>query len=263
MRLCVLAILVVLGAVGQGAAQKPPPMKGKTPPFRILVPAYFYPGGDANLKEWQKLAAAAGLKARVPIIAIINPSSGPGKKLEPNYSAVIRAMNKAGVTTIGYVSTSFGKRPGADVEADFKTWRLFYPEIKGFFLDEQASDADSAKLYVGFCQSIRKRTPKSLIVSNPGTICDQAYFAKDGPDVICVHENGNGLKTYNPPAWLEKQTASRVAALTYSQDKEAMPAEVALAKKKGIGCVFVTDEKLPNPWAKLPSYWGEFVKKVR
>jgi hypothetical protein len=263
MRLCVLAILVVLGAGDQGAAQKSPSTKGKTPPFRILVPAYFYPGGDANLKEWQKLAAAAGLKPRVPIIAIINPSSGPGKKLDPNYRAVIQAMNKVGITTIGYVSTSNGKRSADAVEADFKTWRKFYPEIKGVFLDEQASDAESVKLYISYCQSIRKRTPKALIVSNPGTICDEAYFAKDGPDVICVHENGDGLKTYDPPAWLEKQAASRVAALTYSQDKKAMSEEVALAKKKGIGCLFVTDEKLPNPWAKLPSYWFEFVKEVR
>ena len=47
----------------------PPPPRGP----KILVPAYFYPGGK-ELDTWHKLIAAG---AKTQIIAIANPASGP------------------------------------------------------------------------------------------------------------------------------------------------------------------------------------------
>ena len=83
------AILCLSLGPGAGRAADPEP-----PRLSILVPAYFYPSGR-GLKEWEKLIDAAG---RAPIVAIANPASGPGKKVDPNYTAVIRRAAKAGVT---------------------------------------------------------------------------------------------------------------------------------------------------------------------
>ena len=50
-----------------------------TPRLQLLVPAYFYPSGP-GMKAWQHLMADS---AKVPIVAIANPSSGPGELEDP------------------------------------------------------------------------------------------------------------------------------------------------------------------------------------
>src|SRR5262245_7673217 len=143
-----LALLVNLAALAQadeapaspgGAAEHAAPAA-----LQLLVPAYFYPAGD-GLKEWDQLIDAA---SRVPIVAIANPASGPGEKTDENYTRVLRRAADAGITIIGHVSTSYGKRPRPEVEADIDRWLEFYPGIKGFLFDEQASGADLIDHYM-------------------------------------------------------------------------------------------------------------------
>src|SRR5689334_6275717 len=68
---------------------------------RLWVPAYFYPFGD-GLKEWERLIAAA---RDVPVVAIVNPNSGPGDHADTNYEAIIPRARSAGVIVVGYVGT--------------------------------------------------------------------------------------------------------------------------------------------------------------
>jgi hypothetical protein len=103
----------------------------------LLVPAYFYPAGP-GLKQWEQLIEAA---ARVPIVAIANPASGPGERTNSDYSAVVGRAKRRGVTVIGYVGTNYAHRPIAEVEADVDRWVRFYPEISGIFFDAQEREA--------------------------------------------------------------------------------------------------------------------------
>ncbi len=105
--------------------------------LRILVPAYFYPAGE-GLREWDRLLAAAD---DVPIAAIVNPASGPGKGGDPNYVTLLRRARKTKLTLIGYVPLSYAKRPLADVRADVDTWLRHYPDLDGILFDEQPSAA--------------------------------------------------------------------------------------------------------------------------
>jgi hypothetical protein len=263
MRSLSLTLLVLLASVSDIASQpKAPAAKPKPVPMQILVPAYFYPGGEGR-KEWAKMAQEA---KKVTIVAIVNPNSGPGENVDPNYTKIITDMNNAGIVTIGYISTDYGKaRAKGTVENDLKNWQTFYPQVKGYFLDEQASDKATAPKYIEWCKAIRKQKPKGMIVSNPGTICEEEYFKDGGPDNICVHETSTSLKEFNPPAWMRNLPAQRLSILLHSQkDKKTMEDEVDLAKKKGVGMVYVTDKPLtPNPWDRLPVYWKDLVKEVR
>ena len=56
------------------------------PKVRLLVPAYFYPAGK-GLKDWERLIASA---EKLPIVAIVNPASGPGKRVDGSYSELFR-----------------------------------------------------------------------------------------------------------------------------------------------------------------------------
>src|SRR5882672_2003220 len=77
--------------------------------IRMAVPAYFAPG-----PEWQRVIAAAPTVGMV----IINPASGPGTSTDPQYTQVIAQARAAGIIVLGYVSTSYGQRPEADVVSD-------------------------------------------------------------------------------------------------------------------------------------------------
>ena len=41
------------------------------------------------------------------VVAIVNPASGPGKRVDANYTKVLEQAKKSKVTLIGYVSTKY------------------------------------------------------------------------------------------------------------------------------------------------------------
>jgi hypothetical protein len=139
--LLIASIAAALLAVSTPAwAQRPKKKAGKgaeTVQMRLWVPAYYYPFG-AGLREWNRLIASA--KA-VPIVAIVNPASGPGEHVDTNFAAVIPRARKAGITVVGYIGTQYTRKPLGQVKQEVDTFLRFYPDIQGFHFDEQSSDA--------------------------------------------------------------------------------------------------------------------------
>lgn len=229
------------------------------PKLKIIVPAYVYPG-DEGLKHWDALIAAS---EKAPIVAIVNPASGPGKAVDPNYVSVLKKAKASKLTLIGYVSTNYGKVPLRDVVADVERWRTLYPGLHGFFFDEQSSEAEKVEHYAALAAHVRKASPKALIVANPGTGCDVAYFQKKTADVWCVFEAGEPPKSYRPAAWAKSWPAERFYLLSYGfADRAAIAGALKTSVEKNVGAVFLTNDALPNPWDTLPPYWDELVDQV-
>jgi hypothetical protein len=247
--------LLLLVCAGSLPAAEPEPR------LRLLVPAYFYPAGE-GLKHWEPLMASA---ARVPILAIVNPASGPGDKADANYTKLLdRARRQAGLTLLGYVSTRYARRQLADVQADVDRWLRLYPQIHGIFFDEQVSAADKADYYAALYAHVRKARKLRLVVTNPGTACAEAYLARPAADVICLFEGAEGFAAWRPPVWAGKYGARRFAALAYKVGAAGqMRKHVEAAAEKGVGCLYVTDAAGANPWDRLPAYWDEEVAAVR
>lgn len=229
------------------------------PALRLLVPAYFYPAGD-GLAHWDHLLAAAD---KVPIVAIVNPASGPGRRVDPNYVAVFDRAKQTKITLIGYVSTSYAKRPIADVQADVDGWLKQYPGIQGIFFDEQTSGAEHVPYYAALYQYVREEKKLSRVVTNPGTVCDEAYLSRPAADVVCLFENRTPFTADRLPDWSERY-ADHVAVLPYNvQTAEAMRACLKTAAARKVGYVYVTDHSGRNPWDRLPTWWLEEVDAVR
>ncbi|MGP0065901.1 MAG: spherulation-specific family 4 protein, partial [Isosphaeraceae bacterium] len=142
--------------------------------LRLLVPAYIYPNKDGR-KEWNRLMAVA---SKVDIVAVANPDSGPGSASNADYSAIIADAAGHGVKLVGYVNTQYAKRALAEVEKDIDTWVDFYPQIAGFFLDQQSCDAQSATYYAELRTYVRGKLRDPLVITNPGSPCDRAFFTR-------------------------------------------------------------------------------------
>ncbi len=227
--------------------------------LRLLVPTYIYPSGDGR-KEWQRLIDAAG---KVEIVAIANPNSGPGSERNLEYAAVFTEARNAGITLVGYVSTDFGKRPRAEIEKDVDAWIRFYPQIRGFFFDQQPREGHGAANFAELRDFVKRKIADALVIANPGVPCDEAYLARAVSNVTCVFVNYEGFEQFELPAPLKSYDPSRFAAMPYNiPDVETMRTVVKDAIIKRIGYLYVSDAKPPNNWGKLPVYWDAEIDAV-
>jgi hypothetical protein len=216
-----------------------------------MVPAYFSPrpGGD-----WDRLAVAA---RRVPLIAIVNPASGPGSSADSRFTSAIQGVRTAGGRVTGYVSTAYGKRAVADAEADILRYHQWYT-LDGFFLDEMANDgaAVSVAYYQELHDYIQRLKPTYHVTGNPGTQTAEIYVSKPTVDTVVTFENGSGYPGYVASAWTKKYPAYRFCHLLHSVPSTAsLTNAVQLAQARNAGFLYVTDDVLDNPWDTLPTYW--------
>jgi hypothetical protein len=256
------------GAVRQDGPSSPapaeatvePPRRAAGPRLQLLIPAYFYPGGD-SLRAWQRVIEAA---ARVPIVTIANPGNGPGEQRNPDYFLITKAASDKGVRVVGYVTTSYAKRPLTEVKNEIDRWIEFYPDISGFFFDQQSSSDQNVEYYVKARDHARLRIKAALIITNPGSLCSDQYFARGVADVTCVFANFQGFAQFDLPGGLKSFGPNRFAALVYNvPTATAMHAVVKDALAKGIGYLYVGDSpRGDNPYGKLPDYWDEAVETI-
>jgi serine/threonine protein kinase len=247
-------------AVQPGGNVPPAPVTAVSLKLRLLVPAYFYPGGD-GLAQWDRLLEAPD-PAGVVIIA--NTASGPGKVSDPSYVQIIGRARQKGFTVIGYVSTKYGKRPIKETKEDIDRWILFYNGLRGIFFDEQASSPDRVNYYAELYEYVRKERGLDLVINNPGTTCAEEYLAQSVADVVCLIESNKDLSAFHPPAWMSRYKPARFAgAFPKIDDPVKMKHLVREMVAKGLGYCYITDDQEPNPWDRLPSYWQAELEAVR
>ncbi len=226
---------------------------------RLLAPAYFYPAGD-GLKSWEQLIASA---AKAPVVAIVNPDSGPGKRRDPRYAELFKRSKNAPITLIGYVTLSYAERPLSAIKADIDSWLYFYPDVQGIFFDEQPSQAEHANFAQEAFAYARHQLKQGVFVTNPGVPCAPEYLAGNDAPAACMFEHQTGFEQFEPPDWLAAKGSHRLAVLVYHvKSADEMRKALQLALQKGAGYVYITDAAGPVPWDRLPRYWTEEIEAV-
>lgn len=230
----------------------------------VLIPLYVYPTRAEATPAYARLIDAKRRFETVPFWVIINPASGPGKKVDPTYTRVIDRLRGAGCVLLAYVSTSYGKRPAADVQADIDTYRKFYPRLQGIFFDEMIyEDTDAAvKIQVAYRKSAHEAGYWPT-VANPGAATPGRYFSARAADVIVIHE-GNAwpreatLKGETPGGYADHPPFTR-GLLLHSRDTLDR-AELKTARRY-VRWIYVTeglfrpgDATAANPWDRLSKH---------
>jgi hypothetical protein len=263
-RRCIMKRPLILIAIACGfwsdVSGRPCRGEPDDPPLSLLVPAYIWPGGK-QLKDWDRLIAAAD---RVPITAIVNKDSGPGKQVDRDFRALLERARRSKLTLVGYVPLKYAKRPVADVKADVDRWLSLYPGmLSGIMFDEQPSGPEGVPYLTECAAYVRSRIKNARIVSNPGTTCAPEYFAIDGAPTICMYESKTGINAYRPPSWRTTMHPTQMAVLLYDvSTKNEMWRSLRVMARKRAGFVYITDDSGANPWDRLPSYWDEEVAAV-
>lgn len=211
----------------------------------IMVPLYTYPGGT-----WDTVVKTKNDHPDVPVVAIVNPASGPGGSQDSNYVSGIGKLKDAGVIVLGYVSTAYTGRSLTAVNGDIDKWDSWY-DVDGIFFDEQTNWAGGESYYT---QAGDYAESKGLdfTVGNPGANSIPSYLST--VDVVLIYESPGLPNLDNYASW-ESYDNNQLGMIPFGVG--SLPTSWLEDATAFIGWVYVTSDNLPNPWDSLPSYYDD------
>ena len=101
----------------------------------------------------------------------------------------------------------------------------------------------------------------AFIAYNPGVITCADYL--DAADVLVVAEDQLGyLHNFEAAEWMAAYDPGRFWLLAHDTGASVLGDTLQWVRDNGIGWVYLTNDRMPNPWDALPSYWDEEVAAV-
>ncbi|MET0401173.1 MAG: spherulation-specific family 4 protein [Cystobacter sp.] len=225
----------------------------RRPEAGAIVPLYIYPAPGA----WAPLIEGKLAHPTVPVLAIVNPASGPGTVVDPAYASSIRALDDAGITVLGYVHALYSQREAALVREDIRRYRAFYPETRGIFIDEMANTQGGEDYYRALDAHARD-LGFSLTVGNPGTRMPESY--NGSVDVFTISEGPGLVAASELRAAAAGFERSALGILRYGLDT-ARPAYVHQVRRD-VRYIYLTHDP-KDPWKSLPPYLSSLLDSLR
>jgi len=236
----------------------------------IVVPASWYQGTPSwktlarmhNPRRWHGSAGSVTVSE-----AIFNPCAPDGKSCSPGAAPNpaarkdMRAARANGVTFYGYVWTNGGQVSAARVRKEIKEYASWYG-LRGIFFDgASTSCATERSYYLPLYRYVRSR--HGLVILNPGTQ-PPACFMRASSQIVVYEGAGAHFAAYAPASWMRSYASTRFIALvhTTSAALEMTKIVAKAGRSDHIDNVYITSQRTPNPYAKLPSYWLKEVSTV-
>ncbi len=223
----------------------------------IAIPSYFTP-----LQLWAQMRASAPTVG----LAIVNPDSGPANAIDQQYLEQVRQSQAAGLRVLGYVYTRYadGSRTLASVQDAIDRYFGWYA-VDGIVFDEASADRAKQPYYATLNSYVKTKVSSAITVINPGTLTHESYMA--AADIVVTFEGTYAayLSRYSAPGWIRRYAPSRFWHLVHSTPGvRDMQNAVRLSKERRAGWVYVTTDRMPNPWDTLPDsqYWDAELQAV-
>jgi hypothetical protein len=246
-----LAAVLLVGAAVTVARAAP-----GSPTQSVAVPAYFDPPSSG----WSALE-----HDDPPVrLIVVNPESGPGSAPRPSYLAAVRAAQAEGVTIVGYVDTGFARRPLSALEAQIDEYYSWYG-VNGIFFDDASTACAQEPYYAALGSYVKAKGASEMTILNPGTWTNSCYA--NAADILLTFEGSyhQYVHSYFAPSWVTGYPPSRFWQIVYATPTiSEMRRAVGLSRGRGVGFVFVTSAREPNPYGALPAdrYWCAELARV-
>jgi len=218
-----------------------------------IVPLYTDPGDPS----WSAIVAAKRAYPSVRVVAIVNPSDGPGTVKTSAYANGIAELFAAGIQVIGYVATGYGANSIASVEALIDRWTAFYPQVQGIFFDEQSNDAAAVPHY-GQLTAYAKAQGLAYTVGNPGTDTDESYIGVF--DTMLIYESSGLPALSSLGGWHSKHAKANFGIIPYAV---RMDAQFVRDARSYVEYIYLQNDDLPNPWDSLSSSFPDLLAALQ
>lgn len=204
---------------------------------------------------------------------ILNINSGSGDSAQEDWAKQATYARNAGATVLGYVRTTKGARPKAEVLTEVQQHRDWYG-VDGVFLDEAVngwSDEEAAQVpYYQDLHDTLKATygDRFWVVANPGSNTVEAMLS--AADVLMTYESyattylNPGKNTITPDFYLA-YPASKFWHVIHDVTEENYAQVIAAAATHHAGHLYLTDKTFvpsddpqtpaQNPYEGPPSQW--------
>lgn len=218
--------------------------------------------------------------ADVANFAILNPRSGPGGKLEPDFVDLRKRLEQRGKKCVGYVKTTSKFEPKRELRSkgsiltEIATYVQRY-RVDGVFLDEMVNgwSEDEAALipfYKDLFEEIKNLYgPDFLVVGNPGTNTKEGLL--ECADVLITFE-ASAKEYLAAPAdklfpfiYRNYSPARFIHVIHNVEGEDQARAVVAKAEKSNVAHLYLTTDTFTgvlgsespsnNPWDNLPEPW--------
>jgi hypothetical protein len=231
------------------------------PKTGVLVSLYMYPGSTGSA-HWQKVIDEKKEHPSVPIVAIFNPSNGPGSSKNSNIAYWVDRLQDAGVIAVGYVYDNYGSRSLSGLKADADKYKNWYG-ADGLFIDEFTNKAGYESHYRSVTTYAKSLVMK-MTIGNPGTDVPKSYIGT--VDVINITE-GSG---YMPISWLQYCVLCTSSGWHDDYDKRNfafvrygiswLDKSFVVNSSKWVGLMYITSGTTSDGrWFYLPSNYGDLV----
>src|SRR3989454_1651981 len=236
-----VATVLLLGLVGAAATR----MSFAAPSSSgVVIPLYTYPTDGS----WAASLQAKNAHPNVPIIAIINPSDGPGGSSDSNYVQGVKNFQAAGIIVIGYVATGYASHGMSDLDTQISLYKSWY-SANGIFFDEMSNNAGNENYY-STLNTYVKSLGMTMTMGNPGTSVPNSYIGT--LDSLCIFEQG-GLPTLSYLSSYSGHPKSNFAYIGLSVS--SLNTSYEASSSNYVQWIYITDAGGGNPYNVLPSYF--------
>jgi hypothetical protein len=219
-----------------------------------LIPLYTDPS-DAS---WDVVVAAKTAHPSVPVIAVVNPDSGPGASQDGAYTSGIAKLTGANIAVLGYVATGYTSRdPQTEVEPEIDDWVAWYPGVTGIFFDEQSNVAGDEPYYATL-DAYAKGKGLTFTVGNPGTDTAESFVGV--LDMMLIYESDGLPSPASLGGWHANYDKKNFGIIPYAVP--ALDSAFVAQAKLSVGYIYMTDDDLPNPWDSASSYFGALLGEL-
>ena len=234
-------LIVTIGITCGIVAEQPQNAAAMAPSTGIIVPLYSYPG-----QVWDDLVKEKNSHPSVPVVAIINPDSGPGVR-DPNYVTGIKKLQSAGIIVLGYVYTH--KVDSSTIKNyvnDYKNWY----NVNGIFFDGMSNVSGDEKFYANL-SNYTKSQGLNYTIGNPGTDTLPSYIGT--VDNMILYDNPGLPLVSSLGGWHTNFTRNNFSIVSYGVNDMNKTYVENIAKH--VQYMYVTNSTLPNPFSTLPKYF--------
>ncbi|MBY8876974.1 spherulation-specific family 4 protein [Actinacidiphila acidipaludis] len=257
------------------------------------VPAFAHP--LVAPAEWAELA-----RPGTPLDWVaFDVSRGPGSRSDPLYTEALTRVRENGVPVLGLLDCAHGTRPFGQLVSDASHYLDWY-RVDGFYLDRAPTlrvETSECRRVVSTLRALlekeherrhdngaggadgadgqpdgvagpdaaggpARRVPR--IVLSPGVYPYPGY-ADIADQVVVFNGAWTRYRWSEAPEWSAAYPASRFAHLVHGLSAAHLDEALRIARWQGAGTVCMTDRSAlegADPWAGLPAYWHEVVRKV-
>lgn len=227
-------------------------------PSGLTVPLYAIANADA-------LITARLKQPTVPVMATVNPASGPGTVPDVRFTAAIPRLQDAGILVKMYIPTKYGSAVAGYTLADLYLMIdrafAFYPTLDGFHFDEQAPGMLKRPFYQALTLYARSKGAR-LINGNPGNQVSEGVMPLWDVEDVCESDT---MISYDQArlctfASTKRYSKHRFAAVIKGQQTPDLAGIKMLSSL--IGWWYVTNDGQTNPYDTLPPYLDQLLETL-